>query len=173
MLVPIITEGATTDHGGVVVEGIGMFKIDGKKVHVEGMTHFCPKCDKEVFAIATNHTKKVNGKAFILEGDKASCGAKFIANQGMAFVGGGETINQQNKSNLDSNILNNEDHEYGNKFQILDKLTQKPLAYANYKLVYDGKEVIGVTDEEGYTKFISSPHALEVEVFLISGKKDK
>jgi uncharacterized Zn-binding protein involved in type VI secretion len=37
--------------------------------------------------IASNPTKKVNGKAVVLEGDKASCGATFIANQSMGEVG--------------------------------------------------------------------------------------
>lgn len=80
MSIPIITQGATTDHGGTVTECDPAFKIDGKNVHLDGMTHYCPKCDKTVTAIASNPTKKVNGKAIVLEGDKTSCGETFISN---------------------------------------------------------------------------------------------
>lgn len=175
MSIPIVTKGATTDHGGVVEECFETFTIDGKKVHLDGMKHFCPKCNKEVFAIASNHTKKMMGRAWVLEGDKASCGAMFIANQEMAFVSGGsEVINQSTDNTLTSDFSNNNhNHEYGNKFQILDKLTQLPLSNANYKLVFDGKEIIGATDDKGYTEFISSPNpTTEVEVFLIPDKKE-
>ena len=168
MNIPIITEGATTDHGGIVVEGVGTFKIDGKKAHVDGMSHYCPKCKKTVTAIASNHTKKINGKAFVLEGDKTTCGAKFIANQGMAFVGGGNSSIEDPKqtNQLLSNI--NENYNYGNKFQLIDQLTRKPLCNTGYKLICDGKITEGRTDQQGYTEFISSDTEADVQLFLIN-----
>ena len=38
-----ITKNATTTHGGVVTEVLDTFTIDGKKVHLDGMQHFCPE----------------------------------------------------------------------------------------------------------------------------------
>ncbi|WP_394262142.1 PAAR domain-containing protein [Moraxella boevrei] len=174
MSIPIITQGATTDHGGIVEECFETFTIDGKKVHLDGMKHFCPKCNKEVSAIASNHTKTMMGRAWVLEGDKASCGATFIANQSMGFVGkSSKDPSQIDTSGLGNNLLENtENHEYGNKFQILDRLTQTPLSNVKYKLVYDSKEILGTTDEQGYTKFVSSSQASEVEIFVISNDEE-
>ena len=41
-----ITKNATTTHGGVVTEVLDTFTIDRKKVHLDGMQHFCPLCKK-------------------------------------------------------------------------------------------------------------------------------
>lgn len=90
MGIPVITEGAKTSHGGVISECVPTFKIHGKGVHVDGMSHECPKCGRTVSAIASNFTKSVHGKAIVLEGDKTTCGASFIANQGVASIGGGD-----------------------------------------------------------------------------------
>lgn len=87
MGIPVITEGATTSHGGVISECVPTFKIHGKGVHVDGMSHECPKCKKTVSAIASNHTKSILGKAIVLEGDLATCGASFIASQNVASIG--------------------------------------------------------------------------------------
>lgn len=84
----LITLGAKTTHGGVVSEVLDTFKVDGKALHLDGMKHYCPKCKTTVSAIGTDSTKTVMGKKMIFEGDKASCGATFQANQGLAFVGG-------------------------------------------------------------------------------------
>ncbi|OUY08250.1 PAAR domain-containing protein [Acinetobacter populi] len=83
----IITVGATTTHGGVVTNCCETFSIEGKKVHLEGMTHYCPKCKTTVTAVSGDSSKNVNGKGIIVEGDKTSCGASFIANQGNASIG--------------------------------------------------------------------------------------
>lgn len=40
----LITVGCTTDHGGIIELGNSSFKVDGKAVHLDGMTHYCPKC---------------------------------------------------------------------------------------------------------------------------------
>ena len=80
----LITLGAKTTHGGVVSEVLDTFKVDGKALHLDGMKHYCPKCKTTVSAIGTDSTKTVMGKKMIFEGDKASCGATFQANQGLA-----------------------------------------------------------------------------------------
>lgn len=83
----IITQGATTTHGGIVTKCCETFTIFGKKVHLHGMTHYCPKCKTTVIAISASPSKNVNGKGIVIDGDKTSCGASFIANQGSATIG--------------------------------------------------------------------------------------
>ena len=40
----LITRGCKTDHGGIILDATNTFVIDGIGVHLEGMTHYCPKC---------------------------------------------------------------------------------------------------------------------------------
>ena len=83
----VIVVGGSTDHGGVVSEGHGTFKIDGKAAHLEGMTHFCPKCKTTVTAISSGLGPTITGKKGIIVNDKASCGAAFVnANQSLTKV---------------------------------------------------------------------------------------
>lgn len=86
MGIPVITEGATTTHGGEIIECVHTFRIHGKGIHADGMSHHCLKCGRTVSAIASNHTKSILGKAIVLEGDKTTCGASFIASQNTAFI---------------------------------------------------------------------------------------
>lgn len=81
MTKPIITLGSTTSHGGVVSEVDSTMTLNGVPVHLEGMSHYCPKCQSTVTAIASGQTPKLKGRTVILQGDKASCGATFIAMQ--------------------------------------------------------------------------------------------
>ena len=39
----LITVGCKTDHGGIIILGDSSFLVEGKAVHLDGMTHFCPK----------------------------------------------------------------------------------------------------------------------------------
>lgn len=82
MTKPIITLGSTTSHGGVVSEVDASLTLNGIAVHLEGMSHYCPKCQTTVTAIASGQTPKLKGRTVILQGDQASCGASFIAAQG-------------------------------------------------------------------------------------------
>ncbi|ENV14210.1 PAAR domain-containing protein [Acinetobacter schindleri] len=76
-----ITLGSQTSHGGVVAEAENSILIQGIAVHLQGMKHYCPKCNSVVTAIAKNQSITVLGRAVIVAGDKASCGAQFLANQ--------------------------------------------------------------------------------------------
>lgn len=73
--------GAKTTHGGIVVESEPSFIMKGIAVHLNGMTHYCPKCQSMVIAIASDSSITVNGRAVVIAGDKASCGATFLAMQ--------------------------------------------------------------------------------------------
>ncbi|MFL1615877.1 hypothetical protein GHT89_14830 [Acinetobacter baumannii] len=83
---PAVVIGNVTDHGGVISTGDSTYLIDGKAVHVEGMTHFCPKCKVTVTALSCSLLVVINGRAIIVAGDKASCGATFLPSQSLWVI---------------------------------------------------------------------------------------
>ena len=75
----LITVGCKTDHGGIIVLGDSSFLVEGKAVHLDGMTHFCPKCKVQSRAIASNQGfMVVGGKSIVAVGDTSSCGSKYL-----------------------------------------------------------------------------------------------
>ena len=58
--------GAKTTHGGIVVEGEPSLIMNGIAVHLNGMTHYCPKCQTMVTAISSDLsiTVKRTGNAY-------------------------------------------------------------------------------------------------------------
>ena len=79
----LITLGSATSHGGVVTEYDSSFLINGIAVHLNGMKHFCPKCNVMTAAIASNQTTVVKGRAVVVAGDQTTCGATFMPNQNL------------------------------------------------------------------------------------------
>lgn len=79
----LITLGSKTSHGGVVSECEPSFVINGIAVHLNGMKHYCPKCNSTVAAIAADQSKTVKGRGVVVAGDKTTCGATFLPNQSM------------------------------------------------------------------------------------------
>lgn len=79
----LVTMGSNTTHGGVVAECENSFTINGIAVHLNGMKHYCPKCQVVVSAIAADQSTTVLGRAVVVAGDKASCGATFLGNQSL------------------------------------------------------------------------------------------
>ncbi len=77
----LITLGTKTSHGGMVTECEPSFLIHGVAVHLNGMKHYCPKCLTTVSAIASELSVTVQGRAVVIAGDKASCGAIFLPMQ--------------------------------------------------------------------------------------------
>ncbi|WP_180086231.1 MULTISPECIES: PAAR domain-containing protein [unclassified Acinetobacter] len=73
--------GAKTTHGGIVVESEPSFIMKGIAVHLNGMKHYCPKCQTMVTAISSDLSVTVKGRAIVIAGDKASCGAIFLPMQ--------------------------------------------------------------------------------------------
>jgi len=49
------------------------------------MKHYCPKCQTTVTAIASDLSTIIKGRAVIIAGDKASCGATFLLMQNLAI----------------------------------------------------------------------------------------
>lgn len=86
----LITRGCVTDHGGIVQEGDHTFLIEGIAVHLEGMSHFCPKCKVMVQAMSSKRGFLMSsGRSIIAAGDTATCGAKFFLNQHLVVREGG------------------------------------------------------------------------------------
>lgn len=79
----LITLGSKTSHGGVVSECEPSFVINGIAVHLNGMKHYCPKCNSTVAAIAADQSTMVKGRGVVVAGDKTTCGATFLPNQSM------------------------------------------------------------------------------------------
>ncbi len=74
-----ITRGCFTDHGGKILEGEETWLVDGKAIHLEGMTHYCPRCKVLSKAIATERGFiQVNGRNPIVAGDVSTCGSRYI-----------------------------------------------------------------------------------------------
>lgn len=83
---PAVVIGNVTDHGGVISTGDSTYLIDCNAAHVEGMTHFCPKCKVTVTALSSSPLVVINGRAIIVAGDKASCGATFLPSQSLWVI---------------------------------------------------------------------------------------
>jgi uncharacterized Zn-binding protein involved in type VI secretion len=82
-----VTIGSVTSHGGQITQGDSMLPIDGKAVHLVGMTHMCPKCKVTSVAVTGDPLFIVNGKAAVPMGATASCGAQYQASQSIAIQG--------------------------------------------------------------------------------------
>lgn len=80
----IICVGDTTTHGGVVVEGDYLVKINGRPVSRKGDKVICPKCENAYIIIEGDSKLKVNGRALALEQMQTSCGARLLSNQSIA-----------------------------------------------------------------------------------------
>ena len=81
----LITVGAKTSHGGMVTESESSFLINGMAVHLNGMTHYCPKGQTTATAIASDLSTIVQGRAVIIAGDKTRCGATFLPMQNLTI----------------------------------------------------------------------------------------
>lgn len=120
-----ITIGDKTTHGGIVIEADNNFIVQGKATHLNGMKHYCPKCNTIVTAIASNSLVVINGKAMIVAGDKTTCGATFISSQNLVVKASGSvsglnrsnslTPTSQNSNNL-TNSFSAEKEQYINYY---------------------------------------------------------
>lgn len=167
----IITQGATTTHGGVVSEVFDKFSIDGKKIHLDGMSHYCPLCKKTVSAIGTDSTKIVMGKKMVFEGDKTSCGATFIGNQTLAFsTTGSKALGMDLISSL---ILNKESHEFAERFLLQSEVTNEPVRNGKYEVYKNGQLVLtGTTDENGMTQLITGTNSEKIDIRIVGKSND-
>ncbi|MFX6834662.1 PAAR domain-containing protein, partial [Acinetobacter baumannii] len=90
-----------------------------------GMTHFCPKCKVTVTALSSSPLVVINGRAIIVAGDKASCGATFLPSQSLWVRDQGSSSGSGNSKTNDSFVQNTE-KENSVIFQFKDPNTGKP-----------------------------------------------
>jgi uncharacterized Zn-binding protein involved in type VI secretion len=97
----LITVGCMTDHGGIIVLGDSSFVVEGKAVHLEGMTHFCPKCKVQSRAIASNAGFMiVGGKSIVAVGDSSTCGSKYFKVSDLVVMSNGFGSERNSTSSL-------------------------------------------------------------------------
>lgn len=162
----LITKGCFTTHGGQITTGDDSYLVDGKAVHLDGMTHFCPTC--KVLSRANASMKgfiTVSGKTVVVAGDVSTCGAIY---QPISFlvVRSGGSGGAQNSSQA-SSLLNIP--KYGQRFILQDELTGDPLVEVCYEIHKKSGEVIhGTTDKEGLTELITGDDQDDIELKIIS-----
>ncbi|EJB8481543.1 MULTISPECIES: PAAR domain-containing protein [Gammaproteobacteria] len=168
---PAIVIGNMTDHGGVVTTGDSAYLIDGKAAHVEGMTHFCPKCKVTVTALSSSPLVVINGRAIIVAGDKASCGATFLPSQSLWVRDQGSSSGSGNSKTNDSFVQNTE-KENSVIFQFKDPNTGKPLIDFPYELTLpSGEKIQGKTNNAGKTELAvtgAKPEQVKIETLDLS-----
>ncbi|MGR2827523.1 PAAR domain-containing protein [Acinetobacter sp. 1124_18A] len=168
---PAIVIGNTTDHGGIVSTGDSTYLIDGKAAHVEGMTHFCPKCKVIVTALSSSPLVVINGRAIIVAGDKASCGATFLPSQSLWVRDQGSSSGSGSSATNDSFVQNTE-KENSVVFHFKDPKTGKPLTDFPYELTLPtGEKIQGKTNKAGKTELTVTgvkPEQVKIETLDLS-----
>lgn len=79
---PIITVGATTTHGGQVVQGNASSTINGVPIACVGDKVMC-KAHGVSTIVTGDASFLIDGRPVARQGDKTSCGATLIANQAL------------------------------------------------------------------------------------------
>jgi uncharacterized Zn-binding protein involved in type VI secretion len=162
----LITVGCKTDHGGIIVLGDSSFLVEGKAVHLDGMTHFCPKCKVQSRAIASNQGFMiVGGKSIVAVGDTSSCGSKYLKISDLAVMSnglgsGGSSLNTT--APLSSSFIDDKNHFYDEQIQ-LENANGEPYANVEYLVTFeDGSTLNGMTDRNGNTERLKTESALAI-----------
>lgn len=93
----LITVGCKTDHGGIIILGDSSFLVEGKAVHLDGMTHYCPLCKVQSRAIASNQGfMVVGGKSIVAVGDTTTCGSRYLKISDLAVISNGSSYVKKN-----------------------------------------------------------------------------
>lgn len=164
----LITVGCKTDHGGIIILGDSSFLVEGKAIHVDGMTHFCPKCNVQSRAIASNQGFMVVGnKSIVAVGDTSTCGSKYLKISDIAVMSNGSERAKRTSNNT-NNFIPSPELVYGKRFLLQDELTHEPLANICYEIFMNGEIIHGKTDNKGFTQLITSntPDELELKIIL-------
>ena len=152
-----------TDHGGKIIQGDDSWLVDGKAAHLEGMTHYCPKCKVLSRAIASeNGFMQVNGKNLIVAGDLSSCGSKYIKISDLAVRSRGSGL----LSNL-HNLVNK--LKFDERIQLIDKDDDEPLVNVPYYLKNSKTgEIVaqGITDHNGYSERFYTEKSEDIDIYI-------
>lgn len=162
----LITIGCKTDHGGIIILGDPSFLIEGKAVHLDGMTHFCPKCKVQSRAIASNQGFMiVGGKSIVAAGDTSSCGSKYLKISDLAVMGNGSGRANSNLNPIVSqrnSFVDDESNFYDEQIQ-LENANGEPYANVGYIVTFeDGSICKGITDNNGNTERLKTETSLGI-----------
>ncbi|MCU4352784.1 PAAR domain-containing protein [Acinetobacter ursingii] len=164
----LITVGCMTDHGGMIILGDFSFLVEGKAVHLDGMTHYCPRCKVQSRAIASNQgIMIVGGKSIVAVSDTSTCGSKYLKISDLAVMNNGIS-NSKIVSNNTNSFVSEPKPKYGQRFLLQDQITNEPLANVCYEIHQNGEIIHGTTDKDGYTKLITSNEIENIELRIIS-----
>ncbi|CAP00408.1 PAAR domain-containing protein [Acinetobacter baumannii] len=171
MATPYITIGCPTTGGGQVISGNSLFQIDGIPVACTGDKATCPTHKVTATIVSGDPYMNIFGKMAARAGDSLSCGCKLLPKQSLVVQdngGGTESTPPPTNSFQPSQIK-----EFGQKFLIVDETTSEPLVQVHYEIHKEGSLFSkGVTDEQGYTQFISGTENEEIELKIIVEDKD-
>ena len=162
----LITVGCKTDHGGIISLGDSSFLVEGKAAHLDGMTHFCPKCKIQSRAIASNQGFLiVGGKSIVADGDTSSCGSRYIKISSMAVMTGGSgsgSSSFNSTSTITNSFSENKDYLYDELIQ-LENTNGEPYANVEYLVTFeDGSTLKGITDNTGHTERLTTESSLAI-----------
>ncbi|MDQ1209790.1 putative Zn-binding protein involved in type VI secretion [Acinetobacter baylyi] len=172
MATPYITIGCpTTTGGGQVISGNSMFLIDGIPVACMGDKASCPTHKVVATIVSGDPYMQIFGKAAARVNDLLSCGCKLLPKQNLVVQdNGGSTGSTASSTN---NFQPNQIKEFGQKFLIVDESSSEPLANVHYEIHKEGSLFSkAVTDEQGYTQFISGAENEEIELKIVVEDKD-
>ncbi|WP_244986158.1 PAAR domain-containing protein [Chromobacterium violaceum] len=165
---PVIRLGDPTDHGGKVVSASSTTTMFGKAVALVGDSVSCPQNGHVNCVIVEGDPSwTVGGKGVALEGHKVSCGATLISTLGQVLRGyessaGASAAAPTPTLTAAGSALaaaSTAAALFDMHFLIQGDQSGKPLANIPYKLsLEDGTEVVGRTDEQGFTQKISASH---------------
>ena len=177
----IIRQGDSTSHGGIVIEGIPSFIVEGQPIALIGHMVHCPKCRGNFPIVVDGHIPTTfMGMPVALDGMKTSCGAVLIASQQVSFVetasgGGGAGAHGASAAedafaSMFSPYVAEEDavgiKQYDEQFLLNDGAGQPlPGTYYTAKLP-TGELVHGVTDANGKTERYSTNSAHQIEIHI-------
>ncbi len=165
----LITVGCMTDHGGIIVLGDSSFLVEGKAVHLDGMTHYCPKCRVQSRAIAKNQGFMVVGnKSIVADGDTSSCGSKYMKISSLAVMTSGSGKGSSTPSSiipLQNSLVESDQKEIHKiQFKIVDEDTNEGISEMLYEIYSKdtGNLLIkGYTDKQGMTALYESEYSPE------------
>ena len=162
----LITIGCKTDHGGIIVQGDSSFLIEGKAVHLDGMTHYCPKCQVQSRAIASNQGFMiVSGKSIVAVGDTSTCGSKYLKLSDLAVISNGAESDRASFNTIvppTNSFINDKNDFYDEQIQ-LENTNGEPYANIEYLVTFeDGSTRKGITDNNGNTERLKTKSSLAI-----------
>lgn len=167
-----IVVGDKTSHGGAVVSGTNFSSTGGQLIARKGDQVHCPQCKKMTTIIEGDQTMIVDGQPVALHGHKTSCGAVLISSQRPTTKEyGSSAANTNSFASFFSPYVAEEDDvrmKFNDKYQLLDEMTNQPMANVDYAIVRGSGDVEhGTSDADGHTHLLSSIINIElIEIYL-------